>query len=820
MSTLVASVAPSYLETVGGKSVALTLSVANTSDVIDAYALRVYGLDSTWVIAEPARLSLFPGDIGQIHLELSVPQDYPAGLRQISVHVQSENTPTEFALATLTLHIADRPLVSIVLDPSLVTGGSTAQFGMVIANRGNASVEVVADAVDPEELATFEFLPATMLLQPGEQQVVQARVECKRPWVGAPKVRVLTFRATAVGRAESIGTFVQKPRIGRWLLSLLGLMAAAAVFAAVISRTLSNVVDEASVSADVVNAALDKGPTAGQIVSLQPATLTGTVVTAAGDGIAGVQAELYRADDGTVPIGSAATADDGSFAFGRLSEGSYRIRFIGAGFTDLWYDSGRVFAEAKEIELSKGKLLPLEAMVFDGRPGTVSGRVIAADPVGTTITILSLRGLAPNAPPAVVDTVDVSADGSFTLVGIPSPATYTLVAERPGSAAETRSIVLSAGDAVEDVEIVLRPGDGVISGKITVDGVGAGGITVTATDGTNVVSTVSLTQAAVAPAVGEVGSYVIRNLATPGVYTITVTRDGLLPQTRTISLAAAGSASANWALLPAIGSISGRVFTSGGQGVGSVVVSLSGGDVVRATRSLGVASGATPAGSYVFESLPAPGTYTLTFSLDGLVSQVRLVNVGGDSPGTINDINVVMSSSKALIRGVVRDAGNNPVAVSKLELTNGVSTRVLYSADEPLGEYTFANLDPGTYTLTANLSGSAAPVVKLVSVQAGDALVQSLTLGPLASLKGLVLNPDDTPAPGLHVRLFKASNPTVEVDFTTTLADGSYSFLAVEGDVDFIVKVYASPVSPDVIDSELAVSVPGLEVVVGNLVNV
>ena len=59
MSTVVASVAPSYLETVGGQTVRIALSVANTSDVIDAYTLRVYGLDVTWVTATPDRLSLF-----------------------------------------------------------------------------------------------------------------------------------------------------------------------------------------------------------------------------------------------------------------------------------------------------------------------------------------------------------------------------------------------------------------------------------------------------------------------------------------------------------------------------------------------------------------------------------------------------------------------------------------------------------------------------------------------------------------------------------------------------------------------------------------
>ena len=814
MSTLVASVAPTYVETVGGKSVALTLSVANTSDVIDAYALRVYGLDPTWVIAEPSRLSLFPGDIGQIQLEFCVPQDYPAGLRQISVHVQSENEPNEFALATLTLHIADRPLVSISLDPSSITGGTTAEFGMVVVNRGNAAVEVVADAVDPEELATFQFLPPTMHLQPGEQQVVQARVESKRPWVGAPKVRVLTFRATAVGRAETIGTFVQKPRIGRWLLSLLGLMAAAAVFAAVISRTLSNVVDEASVGDDVVNAALDREPTAGQIVSLNPSTLTGTVLAAStGKGIAGVQAQLYTAGDGTVPIATAATADDGSFAFGRLSKGTYKVRFTGAGFSDLWYDTGRVFSEAKEIEVPEGEAFALDPMAFGGRPGTVSGKVIATDPTGTTITVIS-PGLVDTSTPAVVATVDVSADGSFVLTGIPSPATYQLVAERPGSAAETRTLVLGAGDSVDDIQIVLRPGDGVISGKVTADGTNLGGVTITATDGTNSVATVSLTEDAV-------GTYVIRNLATPGVYTVTVTAEGFLPQTRTINLTPAGTAGADWALLPAAGSIRGRVLTSGGQGLGAVTVTLTGGDVSRTTRSLSVAVGADPAGSYVFESLPAPGTYTLTFSLDGLVSQVRLVNVGGSAPGAIVGIDVVMSSSKALVRGTITNFLGDPVAASELTLTNGASTRVLLSAHEPIGQYTFGNLEPGTYTLTATLTG-AAPVVRLVTVQPGDALEASLQLGRQASLSGVVLNPDNTPAAGLSVRLYLPANfpggSTVAI--TTTAADGTYSFADVSAPTDFVVAIFSSPGSVDVIDSELVVSDPGGDVPVGGMVNV
>lgn len=815
MTSVVASVAPSYIETVGGQSVRMTLSIANTSDVIDAYSMRVYGLDATWVTAEPARLSLFPGDIGQVVLDVAVPQEFPAGMRQISVHVQSENDAADFALASLTLNVADRPLVSLNLDPVTITGGGAAQFGMVVRNKGNAAVDVVPDAVDPEELAEFTFDPPVLHLQPGEQQVVQAGVKSKRPWVGAPKVRVLTFRAAAVGRAETIGTFVQKPRIGRWLLSLLGLMAAAAVFAAVISHTLNNVVDEAKTDPALVNAALDKGGAAGQTVSLNPATLSGTVVSATtGAGIAGVQAQLFSAKDGTVPLASAATADDGSFAFGRLSNGTYRLRVTGAGFSDLWYLNGRVFAEATDIVIPGAETKPLDPLVFGGRPGSVSGKVIATDPVGTKITLIR-PGVADPTVPAVVAKVDVSADGSFVLANVPSPATYQLVAERPGSAAETRTVVLEAGATVDKIEIVLRPGDGVISGKVTAAGGLTGGVTVSATDGTNVVSTVSLTE-------GNVGTYVLRNLATPGVYTVTVTRDGFLPQTRTISLQVSATSVADWALLPATGTIDGKVLGADGQPLGGVSITLAGGDVALSAKSVSPGAGGTLApGTYRFENLPAPGTYTLTFKLDNAVDQVRLVNVGGSSPAAVTGIDVVMSSSKAVIHGSVRKNNNSLVGNSTITLTDGdLTTRVLHSADEPIGQYSFTNVDAGTYTLTAELIG-AAPVVQLVTVQAGDSIVVDLQLGQQASLRGVVTQADGvTPAVGVEVRLYlPAQFPGGSyVAFVTTDANGVYTFEDVAAPADFVVAVFATHSSVDVLDSEYVASEPGQEIAPGNMI--
>ena len=88
------------------------------------------------------------------------------------------------------------------------------------------------------------------------------------------------------------------------MLSLLGLLTAAAVFAAVLSRTFDSVVDEARVSTDVLDAALDKDEAGGAVVPDQPRRcrrdqLQSSTTNA---GLSGAQAELFLADDLTEAV--------------------------------------------------------------------------------------------------------------------------------------------------------------------------------------------------------------------------------------------------------------------------------------------------------------------------------------------------------------------------------------------------------------------------------------------------------------------------------------------------------------------------------------
>jgi hypothetical protein len=807
MTRMYASITPAYADVPSGQTVVLHLSVGNTSDVIDGYVVRVFGLDAEWVAMEPERLSLFPGDTGTTAILLRLPDGFPAGTRQISVHVQSENDPAMFELTTVTLNVGSRPRITLAVDPAMVTGGSKAQFGLVVTNQGNSIVDVSPDAIDPEDEAEFEFQPVSTHLLPGEQAVFRANVKAPRPWIGQPTVRVLTFGARAPGKVEAIATFVQRPRIGRWVISLLGLITAAAVFAAVLSHTLTGVVDEAKVSDAVVNEALSSGGSGGEKVPVQPATVTGKVVSAtSGTGIAGVQAELFRSTDGTVAIASAATGDDGSYAFGRLGGGTYRLKFSGAGFSEMWYLAGRVFAEATDIKVEAGKPLALEDMQLGGRPGSVSGKVVAADVTGAVVTLV-VPGVADPNTPAVVATVDVSADGSFELANVPTPATYQLQVTRPGNAAETRNVVLGPAQVVEGLVIRLRDGDGLISGHVTVGGQPLGGVAIDATDGTSDIPTVSLTD-------GDVGAFAIRGLATPGRYTITFTRDGYATESRSISLGQGETASLDVSLRPAIGSISGTVNASTGGPLGGVGVTVTGGEdpVTTSTISQGASMG-----TWSVDALVAPGSYTVTFAKPGYVSQTRLVTIDGSLAGGVTTgIDAALVPNTATVSGLVIDAAGNPKPLAGVDLTDGVTTRSVKSANDPAGRFALTSVPPGSYTITVSFTG-ATPVVQVVTVQAGETRDLQLQLGQQATLVGRVLAADGSAFPGLEVRLYDPNSfpsTSTNVPKVTTDANGAYSFADIAAPADFVVAVFASPTSVDALDSELVASVPGESVTV------
>lgn len=809
MTTLLTDISPNLLQVAPGETCTLVVRITNPSSLIDAYQVSIFGLDPNWVTVTPNRLSLFPGEAGDVAVSIELPVAFPAGHRQLSVHIRSENDPAAFGLTPLALIALGQPRLAVRADPVMIMGGREATFGLVVTNEGNTTIEAVPSASDPEEMTQIAVVPPALSLPPGHQEVVQVTVRGKRPWVGAPKVRMITFAVDSTTRVEAVGTFLQKPRIGRWVLSLMGLLAAAAVFAVVLSRVFDNVVDESSVDKGLLSSALDKGATGGQTTPVNPGVVTGKVVLfSTREGVAGVKADLFASDDTKTPIASAATGAGGAYTFGRLSAGKFKIRFSGAGFEDSWYEAGATAADADDITVELGKTLALNDVELGGRPGVVKGTVDAVDLTDITATLV-VPPTATGDVPAQVRSVAVGADGSFVFEQVPSPATYQLVVTKVGYATETRDVVLGPAQTVDNIGIVLRKGDGTITGRIT-DLTGAlGGATIEATDGTTKTTTVSLTD-------GDIGAFALRALTNGQTYTLTITRAGYTTETRTVPLTTAAVDAGTITLAKSTGSIAGTVSQNGIGPIGGVAVTVSAGDTTFTTFT---ASSGT-VGGYFIDDLPIPATYTVTFAGEGLVSQVRVQDLDpANSTADSTNVDVSLGRSTATVQGLVHGVDSNPVAGATVVLSDGTLTRTLVTANDPVGRFAFSAVPAGTYTLTATLPGTTASV-RLVTVVADTDQDLDIAVEAQASVTGRVLLLNTTtgvyePLPGATVRLFKPADfpgaPSAAVATIVTDTNGNYTFTALDAPQNYVIAVYQTPASAEPLDSQLILTQPSTQ---------
>ena len=608
------------------------------------------------------------------------------------------------------------------------------------------------------------------------------------------------------------GTLLQKPRLSRGVLSLLSLLLAATVFATVITIALSALVGQSAADRDLaiqVAAARNSGTPSGN------STLGGSVLLLTnGQPIAGVSVELFTAQDVTTPISNTATGDDGKWTIGNLPAGSYKFRVRGAGFTELWYANGLTAADATEVTVQVGQQITDLTVNLGGLPATVSGQVSGDDVAGAVLTVQvpveflptdpsAQAAQAAEAPPAgapagaVLTTAPIGSDGKFDLSDIPSPAVYDLVLSKPGYATDTQRIDLSGGEVRGDIQLRLRTGDGLISGTVTGPDGPLGGAVITATSGTSKVQTVSLTE-------GQVGGFTIRGLVTPATYTVSVTSPGFTTQTTSVALADEQKLTGvQLTLARSAGSLSGSVTTLPGNapaaGV-SVTVSAGTTSVQTITQSAGTV------GAWTIAGLPIPGAYTVTFSRDDLQPQTVAVNLDaagnpttGSTGSAAGGIDVAMTSAFAEISGVVSqrsaDGTTAPAGEATVTLSSGSDTYTVTSASEPesaTGSYRVGGVVPGTYTLSVSRRGTS-PTSIIVTVAAGQSLIQNPVLIPPASITGLVRDRQGNTQPGVEVDLFKASEyPAQVTQRATTDASGRYTFADVDAPQAYVLEVRSS----------------------------
>ncbi len=365
---------------------------------------------------------------------------------------------------------------------------------------------------------------------------------------------------------------------------------------------------------------------------------TGTRVV--GDpGIGGVAVDLTGEDAFGRPVSAALkTAADGSFTFGNLWPGTYTVSAAtptgyGRGpatggplggtvgpnsvaaimvGTDSSATANNFAAEGSDVS----------GVVYDDRNG--SGTYAAGDPgvTGAQVRLLASDG-------QVIAAVVTAADGRYTFAGIPA-GNYSVMVVRPNINGTTSTavepLVLLPGVAADKL-FGSNIASSTIAGTVFADRLDTGVLTAGDSRLAGVAVTLAGTDA-LGRAIHQVattdaaGGYAFANLAA-GSYTVTTsTPSGFLidrasPTTQPVTVAAGGTASASFGLLPA-SSLTGEVYLDANKtghidgkdfGVANVTVSLLGTNDLGQSILLRTITDAD--GRYVFANL-RPGIYGVT----------------------------------------------------------------------------------------------------------------------------------------------------------------------------------------------------------------
>jgi hypothetical protein len=797
-----------------GKPSIFTVQVFNNEELISGHRIRVLGADSEWTSLDKSELSLFPGTTGTAILGVTFPAGSPAGARRVSLEVTEVTPPYSMEVIDLDLEVPSEPALGIKLGPISVSAGRHASITAIVSNTGNVTQDVALVGTDDEEQVGFSFNPPKMTMVPGESRAVDVGLKAHRPIAGSPKVRPFSVRANGDAPTDgaptlAFGSFLQKAWLTRGFLALLGLLMAATVFAAVLALALSKINAASTTNSDAVLQALQASVTSQAGASgTSAASIAGTVTLLSNpaQGVGGVTVDLFTASNTATPLASTATKAQGHYVFVGLAPGAYKVEFSGAGFAQIWYPSSATPDGANAVNLASGQALTAISVQLGGLPGSVSGTVTGSSPSGANVA-LEVESTSPALSSAVVASSTAGASGEFQLANIPSPANYELVVTKPGYATATQQVNLASGESDTGVTLLLELGDGSVSGTISGPKGPLGGATISATGGMSASpttsSTVSLTR-------GKVGTFVLRNLPTPGTFTVVVTAPGYASQTLSVSLAQGQQLKGVSVILTrGSGTIDGKVVLSDGSPLGGVTVTVSGGPLSITTVTLSKGKGAYGTGTYQFAGLPVPGTYEVGFSGTGLQPETRevvLVVPGTTTPslpGAASNpghLDVVMQLATAAIYGKVTDLRGDALAGIGVNVVSGTTSYAVTSANVPvMGEYEIDGITPGTYTVSFTQPG-ALPTSSVVTLAAGQRLVYNAVLSQAASIDGYVDQEVDaapSPLPGAAVTLYLANQyPSTALTTAKTGPKGYYLFTDLNAPEQYIVQFAYPPGTP------------------------
>lgn len=735
-----------------GQTATCRVRVLNDSTGPSAYTLRVVGLYDVDIEYPLGHDPLPAGAEARFDVSLEVPAEFAAGRHALAVEVTSDRRGERPVLAGITVDVASIQKVAMRVNPSTVSGHRKGRFRVEIDNRESHLVDL--DITGQGQDLDFRFGRKRLHLQPGASVSVSGSVRGQRRLVRDPANHVITVVAT--GRSAPIyadATFQQRPVVPRRLRSGFAILALLGLWAGILGG-----------GAYWYSQRGDDQPTVAA---------TEELIDTNGDGV--LDTPIGALPDGTDAEGGQAGAGGAAAAGG--TPDANQAKAVRPTSTVI---SGTV--KAGKTGDDAGVTVSLAPATLGGdaeqTPAQTASLSRGSGNRSNGVKIWSARynradtgGISERRVTESVISAFSNGDGVWMFPDVSIPDNYEITFTKPGF--DTKSFIVTPpedGKAVA-METVLEPASGSASGVVSGPNGPLGGVEIVVTDGVLTFNTKTSSEA------GSVGGWSVTGLSTPNTYTLTASLRGYGTQVQQLPLDPGQQRSAiAVSMVPGVATITGHVSANAAP-LGGVSIAASSGELTRTATSLTLGD----SGSYSLPQLKIPGTYTITATADGYVTQTRELSLTDNAV----DIDFALIRTTGSITGLVVSNTNGNLAgvgitVRHDDLSFNSTTAVAPSA----GTFQINELPPGEYLVTFSRYDHA-DVSQLITIAAGETknlgniMMEFRARPPLVETGRLIVNVFDSasvPVFRATVQLVKVSDGSVVR--TATDAIGSESQFA------------------------------------------
>lgn len=223
-----ASLAQAAVRVEPGGEAELEIRVRNNGRVVDEFELAGLGDAAAWILTEPQRVTLLPGDEAVVRVLFRPPRDHTvaAGPIPFGVMVRSREDPAGSVVEEGTVEVGQFVDDGIELLPRTARGRRSAVYELAIDNRGNRPLNVEILPLDPDGRFAFRSEPPAVVIEPGAAGFSRIKVAPRKRFLRGPS-RTMGFQVHAIPEdAPALvaeGTFLQEPLLPRWTMKALAL---------------------------------------------------------------------------------------------------------------------------------------------------------------------------------------------------------------------------------------------------------------------------------------------------------------------------------------------------------------------------------------------------------------------------------------------------------------------------------------------------------------------------------------------------------------------------------------------------------------------